>query len=208
MKKKFVLVFLVIFLACGCGENVYSIKNIDSKGENIICFGNSLTVGTGASNGKDYPGLIAKEVNLPVINAGRGGDISLDGLKRINEVLENNPKVVIVEFGGNDFLKRVPVEETITHIDKIVKQLQDAGAIVILVEVKTGAFGDAYLAGFKKIARKRKAVLIANVLKGVLDNPELKYDAIHPNEKGYELMAERILEKLLPLIQANKELTN
>ena len=199
--KKTVL-FLCIFCSIlyGCSKD-RNIKNIGSQGRNIICFGNSLTSGVGASPGNDYPSVLVKNIEFPVINAGRAGDTTEDGLRRIvQDVLNRDPRLVIVQFGGNDFLRGIPKEKTLKNLDKIVKNIQDAGAMVVLVEVRTTLIGDQYLPGFKKIAKQRAAYLIPDVLKGIMTNPNLKSDHIHPNDEGYEIMAARILKAIKSLL--------
>lgn len=200
MKKILILLWIVCFLSSGCSQEK-SIKNLGSAGKNIICFGNSLTSGVGAQAGDDYPSLLAKQIDFPVINAGRAGDTTKDALTRIDrDVLNRDPKLVIVEFGGNDFLHSIPTEQTLNNLDLIVGKIQNAGAIVVLVEVKAGLIGDKYLAGFKKIAKQRGAVLIPDILKDISDNPDLKSDHIHPNEEGYKIMTSRILKTVKQIL--------
>jgi len=195
--KKEVLLFCILCLAlCSCAKDK-GIKNIGSKGSNIICFGNSLTLGIGASTGNDYPSILAKQIELPVINAGQAGDTTQDALKRLKrDVLNRDPRLVVVEFGGNDFLQGVPKEITLKNLEKIIESIQETKAMVVLVEVRTAIIGDKYLSGFKKIAGQRGAYLIPNVLKGIMTNSNLKSDHIHPNNKGYKIMAARILKAL------------
>jgi acyl-CoA thioesterase I len=99
---------LVIALFCfsvialmGCARK--EIRNLDSQGVNIICFGNSLTFGYGANPGEDYPSILAKLINAPVINAGIDGDDTSIALKRIeSDCLDREPLLVIIELCGND----------------------------------------------------------------------------------------------------------
>lgn len=197
-------VFTLIFLAftfpliSGCGQRI---ANQNSKGEAIICFGNSLTEGVGADPGGDFPSLLAKKVKYPVINAGKKGETTRDALRRLNQdVLAKNPKLVIVEFGSNDFLQKIPQEETFKNLDDIVAALTHGGAMVVLVEVRIGLFFDEYYSGFKMIARRRGALLVTNILSGIFNNPNLKSDNLHPNAQGYSLIAERLYRAIAPLL--------
>lgn len=210
---KWVYIFLLIIIVVvgilflnSSGVNYSEIKNIDSDGKNLICFGNSITVGTGAKKEHTYPALLKKELSIPVINAGVSGDTTAQALKRIEEdVLQRNPRIVIIELGGNDFLGNVPKEKTINNLRKIVTKVQKAGAIAVLVEIKTGFFKNKYGDDLRRIAGDKKALLIPNALEGVLSNPELRSDRIHPNKKGYKIMAKRILKKIKPLLEYNRE---
>ena len=95
----------------GCAEN--KIKNIDSHGGNIICFGDSITFGYGAEKGEDFPRALSKMLDIPVINSGLDGDDTISALKRLeNDVLDRDPLLVVIEFGGNDFLRKVALEAT------------------------------------------------------------------------------------------------
>ena len=190
----FLCAFCLVLSSCSRERNI---KNIGSHGSNIICFGNSLTSGAGASPGNDYPSILAKHIEFPVINAGEAGNTTEDALKRIDQdVLNQDPRLVIVEFGGNDFLRGIPKEKTLKNLDTIVKRIQEAGATVVLIEVRTALIGEAYLSGFKKIAKQRGTILIADILRGILSNPNLKDDYIHPNDEGYQIMAARILNRI------------
>ena len=192
------------FLASGCerGGSFGDIRNIQSRGENIICFGDSLTEGVGAGNGEDYPSVLARQLRLPITNAGWRGDTSADGLARLEQdVLARNPRLVIVLFGGNDFLRQVPLSETKRNLEEIVRRIQERGAMVALVGTRLGLFTDEYGPIYKEIARKHGALYIAEILKGILSDPKLKSDSIHPNSAGYKLMAERILAQLKPLLE-------
>ena len=85
-------------MAVGCAKR--EVKNIDSKGENIICFGDSITYGYGVKPGEDYPTDLAALVRHPVINAGIDGDSSPEAIQRLeDDVLQRHPLLVIIEFG-------------------------------------------------------------------------------------------------------------
>ncbi|MBL7131372.1 MAG: arylesterase [Candidatus Omnitrophica bacterium] len=206
--KKFLFYLLCLFLIffSGCTQEI---KNIDSKGRNIICFGDSITAGSGAGEGEDYPSLLAKELSLPVINAGSSGETTFGALKRLQrDVLEKDPLLVIVEFGGNDFLQKIPPKKTFDNLDKIVTEIQNHGAIVVIAEVRAPIFMNEYKKGFRIIAKKRKAVLMPNLLSGILDHPSLKSGSIHPNKEGYKIISERVLDIIQPIIQENRQLRN
>lgn len=174
--------------------------NLDSSGTSIVCFGDSLTFGTGADEGRSYPSLLAKKVKLPVINAGVSGDTTAMALERLQEdVLKHNPKIVIITLGGNDFLQRLPKDQTLKNMEKIIDRTQKQGAIVVWAAVKAGVFADSYAADFDRLARRKRIVLIQDVLKGIMFDARYKYDNIHPNSAGYEILAERIYKAIKSL---------
>jgi len=187
---KYVLIILSIFLF-GCFKP--EIKNLNAPGENIICFGDSLTFGYGANPGEDYPSALGKMIKLPVVNAGVDGDTTFAALERLDkDVLAKNPRLVIVEFCGNDFLKKIPKEDTLKNLSKIIERIQDKGAMVALVDISAGMFFWDYGVAFKKLAADKKAILIPVVLNRIITNPAMKSDFFHPNARGYQVVAKRI----------------
>lgn len=199
-----ILIFCV-FTATGCAKR--EIKNIDSKGTNIICFGDSLTFGYGANPGEDYPSMLAKLINGPVINAGIDADTTSEALRRIkSDVLEKEPLLVIIEFCGNDFLKKIPQETTINNIKEIIAQIQSKGAMVAIADISAGLFLREYRSVFKNIAREKQAIFIPGILSGIITNPSMKSDFLHPNADGYKMIAQRIYHAIMPYLEQNASL--
>src|SRR4030043_300231 len=201
--KLFLFVILSTFLAAGCAKK--EIKNIDSKGENIICFGDSITFGYGVNPGEDYPSCLAKMLNMPVINAGLDGDTSSTGLQRIDaEVLEKDPLLVIIEFGGNDFLKKIPLGQTMKNIETMIQKIQEKGAMVALVDVRMGFVMRDYGTKYKRLSQKYNTIFTSPVLSGIITNPQLKSDFFHPNAEGYKLIAQRIHRSIISYLNQKK----
>ncbi len=200
---KLILLVPVLFawvFGAGCGSK--PVANTDSLNENIICFGDSITAGVGVGRDKSFCAALSRKIGKPVINAGVSGDTSADGLARIEDaVLNKNPKLVIIELGANDFLRRIPVEKTLANIDAIVQKVQARGAMAVILAVEFSPVNDYYYRGYKKIAQKRKALAVPNIMKGILFDPQLKVDSIHPNTEGHQLIAERVYKGLQPLLQ-------
>jgi lysophospholipase L1-like esterase len=185
----------------GCSRRP-DVANLDSKGTAIICFGDSLTQGEGASPGRDYPSLLAKALGKPVINAGVAGETTHDALRRLEaDVLAMHPRLVIVELGGNDFLRQLPWAETFANLEAIVRRIQERGAMVVILGVQPGLLGDAARGEYRRVARARRAVFVPNILEGILTNPALKSDTFHPNDQGYEQIARRVAQAVTPLLQ-------
>ena len=195
---------LLFISSCQSGGGDFAaVRNLGSLGKTIVCFGDSLTEGVGAGGGKSYPTLLGEALQMDVINAGRRGDTAAAGLTRLDrDVLAKDPRLVVLLFGGNDFLRRVPIDKTQKDLEQMIRRIQDQGAMVALVGLKLGLLGDEYSPLFKKVASDSGALLIPNVLKGILTDPRLKSDTIHPNGAGYAIMAERILKRVKPLLAA------
>jgi acyl-CoA thioesterase-1 len=196
--KSLLVIFLIIL--CGCAKP--EIRNLNAKGENIICFGDSITFGYGANPGEDYPAILSQMVKFPVINAGVDGDTSFEALERLEkDVLDQNPRLVIVEFCGNDFLKKIPKEDTVKNLAVIIERIQQKGAMVALVDISSGMFFQEYRRVFKKLAAEKKAILIPLLLNRIITNPAMKSDFFHPNARGYQLIAKRIYQAIAPYLK-------
>ncbi len=196
------LICVLIFGLSACAKR--QIKNIDSQGANIICFGDSITFGHGADPGESYPVYLGKMIGLEVINSGVDSDTSLDALQRIDsDVLEKGPRLVIIEFGGNDFLKQVPIEETASNIKTMVDKIQAGGTMVAIFDISSGMIMSNYRSVFRRIALEKGAIFIPNALEGILTNPRLKSDFIHPNSTGYKMVAYRVYRVIMPYLNRN-----
>lgn len=199
MKSKCVIPLLIFGLIglAGCAKR--EIKNINSAGKNIICFGDSITFGYGVNPGEDYPSALAKILHQPVINAGIDGDTTIEALRRLEgDVLEREPYLVIVEFCGNDFLRKIPQETTINNVGEIIEQIQAKGAMAAIVDISAGMFLAEYRSAFSRMAQGKGAIFIPAVLNGIITNPNMKSDFLHPNSLGYKLIAQRVYQSLKP----------
>jgi acyl-CoA thioesterase I len=196
-----VLMVIMFFLGCG-GDRFDSIRNLRSDGETIICFGDSLTEGVGAESGEEYPTVLSRKLGMRVVNAGQSGDTSARALARLSELLDNkNPRLVIVLLGGNDFLRQVSTVETRKNLKEIVRRIQNHGAMVAIAGMRLGLFTDEYGPIFEETAQEFGALYIPQVMNGIFNDAKLKSDQIHPNSAGYRLIAERIAEKIKPLLK-------
>jgi len=189
--RNFILVILV--LAAGCQR----IKNDPPRGETIVAFGDSLTAGTGAEAGNGYPEHLAGILGEPVLNRGVSGDTTEDALHRLDkDVLAENPRIVIVWLGANDVLRQLPPAAAIENIGRMVDLIQARGAMVVLVGVPNIPFRPSVNDGVIQLAEEKGCLYIPNPMGGILTDPELKSDQVHPNSKGYALIAERIAKKV------------
>ncbi|HEX7152634.1 MAG TPA: arylesterase [Thermoanaerobaculia bacterium] len=178
------------------------VKNLDSGGSAIVAFGDSLTSGYGASEGEDYPSRLAALVGKPVINAGVSGDTTDAAMARLDgDVLSRHPRIVIVGLGGNDFLRRSPIATTEANLRTIVRRIQGAGAMVVLLGYEFPTLGARYDDMYERVAEEEGCLLIPDLLDGILNTPTLKSDEIHPNAAGYQLMAERVSGPLAKLVK-------
>ena len=196
-------VLIVIAIWMLRGDSYSDVKNLDSRGSAVIAFGDSLTAGYGAGEGEDYPSRLSARLGVPVLNAGVSGDTTDGALGRIErDVLSRDPKVVIVGLGGNDFLRGAPLPSTEATLRSIVRSIQDAGAMVVLLGFEFPSLSANYAAMYERVAEEEGALLVEGSLEGILTKPDLRSDAIHPNARGYEIMAERIEGPVEGLLEA------
>jgi acyl-CoA thioesterase-1 len=198
---------LVIVIAWLFWPSSYSrVANLASRGTSVIAFGDSLTAGYGAAAGEDYPSRLSTIIGVTVANAGVSGDTTEMALARIDpDVLSRDPRIVIVGFGGNDFLRGVAISATETNLRTIIEKIQIAGAMVVLLGFRFPSFTANYEDMYSRVANEKRCLLISGPLKGILTDPSLKSDEIHPNARGYQMMAERISGPVQKLIaKANK----
>lgn len=168
------------------------VKNYPPSGAKIVAFGDSLVEGVGSERGGGFIALLSERVGVPIENQGVSGDTTAAGLARLDDVLDLDPDIVLILLGGNDFLKRIPRRETETNLSAIITTLQEGGAIVVLLGVQGGVFSDGYDEMFEELSESHRAALVPNVLDGIIGTPDLMHDAIHPNDRGYQIIADRI----------------
>ena len=195
--------FLVIALwwFMSGGQSVSSFKNYPPQNETIVAFGDSLVQGVGATEGNDLFSQVSKLTGKRIINKGISGNTTQDGLNRVTDVLDLKPGVVIVVLGGNDYLRQVPRAETFANLRKIVSELQSGGAVVIVVGVRGGIVSDNFESEFETLVDEYKTGYVSNILKGLIGREQYMSDAIHPNDAGYAIIAERIAPLISELYQ-------
>jgi acyl-CoA thioesterase-1 len=175
-----------------------------TAGTTIIAFGDSLVAGRGATTGHDFVSILSRRLGTPIINAGRSGDTTATALTRLErDVLARDPRVVLVLLGGNDFLRRVPKQQTFANLSTIVERVRARGAAVVLIGVSVGLFSDSYGGEFAQLARRTSSGLVPDVLDDVIGDQQRMADAIHPNDAGYAIVAERIEPVLRDLLQSD-----
>jgi len=178
----------------------------------IVAFGDSLTAGFGADPGKSFPDFLQKDLDAAglqwhVVNSGVSGNTTTDGVTRLGEVLADKPRVTIVEFGGNDGLRGLPMETTRANLEQIIRALRDSGSSVLLAGMTLPPnYGQEYIQSFEKIykdlANKYKVGRIPFLLDGVATQPNLmQRDGIHPTAEGNEIVAETVMRYLKPLLR-------
>lgn len=171
----------------------------------VVCFGDSLTEGFGAAPGASYPDELARMLapqGIEVLNRGRSGDTAADGRARLEtDVLSlvPRPRAVVVGFGGNDLIRRRPAEALFADLEFMVRRLQDAGCLVVLLGLRgSWLFRVDYETPFYRLAEQCGCALVPLCLDGIWGVPWRMADAAHPNARGYRLLARRVAQVLMP----------
>ena len=203
MNKK-LFIYGAVILAIICSYFIFKpnnkVTNYPSKGTDIVAFGDSLVQGVGATSGNDFVSNLSRRIGRPIVNLGVSGNTTRDGINRLYELDKYNPKVVILLLGGNDYLKKVPKEETFNNLQTIIDNIHKRGSVVLLLGVRGGLLVDNFKDDFKKISEKNYTAFVSNVLDNLIGNNELMSDAIHPNDRGYKIISDRVYAVLKDLI--------
>lgn len=188
------LLLALAVVVTGCSEE--SRHPALAPGSVVLAFGDSVTWGTGAGRGEDFPSLLAARTGWQVVNAGVPGDTAAQARERIGDLLlQHDPALVIVELGGNDFLRKRPDTDVEADLRAILRAVKSHGAIPVLVAVPrlsllragVGALRDAPL--YARLAEEESVLLVPDVFSGVLSQESLRADSVHPNRAGYEEFA-------------------
>jgi len=177
------------------------IRNANPAGGSVVCFGDSLTYGTGAAEGESYPERLAEKLGEPVINAGIPGDTTARALARLaDDVLIHEPRAVFITLGGNDLKNGLSRESAFRNLKMIISEIQERGALVVLGGINVPFWGRGFGEAYRELAEETGSVLIPNVLDGLMGKSHLMSDTIHPNAAGYAIMAERFYEAAAPYL--------
>ncbi|MBU1233913.1 MAG: arylesterase [Proteobacteria bacterium] len=178
----------------------------------IISVGDSLTAGLGVMEDDAWPAIVEKKLqnngyHWQVVNAGISGETSSGILSRIKWILARKPQVVILETGGNDGLRGIPLSVVRKNINNAVQLLQEGNVTVILAGMQiVQNLGPDYTSEFAEIypsiAREQGCILIPFFLREVAGEPALNQaDMIHPNEDGHKIIAETVYPFVLQALQ-------
>ena len=184
--------FLIIILLSGCDGETPRLAPLSADAV-ILAFGDSLTKGYGAAEDESYPAVLARLSARQVINAGVSGEVSGEGLSRLPAMLEQHrPRLLILCHGGNDMLRGRSLTQMEDNL-RGMAQLARARAIpVVLLGVPNRGLFLASHETYARIAEDMNLVFIEDLIPEILGDSDLKSDAIHPNARGYRMMAETI----------------
>lgn len=204
------------FIAAGLAGAYAAAAGAATRVPLILVVGDSMSAEYGIKRGTGWVALLEQrlaneKINAKVVNASVSGDTSSGGRSRLPALLkQHRPTHVVLELGGNDALRGLPLAMTGDNLSKMTLASQKAGAKVLLVGMQVPPnYGTAYaeqFAGlFEKVAKQHKAAVVPFLLKGVADGPEptklFQADRIHPLEAAQPRMLDNVWPELKKLLK-------
>jgi acyl-CoA thioesterase-1 len=178
----------------------------------LVCYGDSITAGYGLPDGQSYPDFLQKMFDArgyayKVINQGTSGATTKDALADLPFVLRLHPAIVIVEFGGNDGLRGLPVDQSRSNLDQVLTALEKARVKIVLAGITLPPdYGPEYIRSFDQIFRdlaaKHHVAFVPMLYKNLIHVPgTIQGDGTHPTAKGSAIIADTLFPVLKPLLR-------
>jgi acyl-CoA thioesterase-1 len=178
----------------------------------IACFGDSLTAGLGIDSSSSYPADLQRMLDeagyhYRVVNEGVSGDTTKDGIERVGRVLTGKPQIVVLEFGGNDGLRGLPVEGAKRNLATMIAQLRHGGAKVALAGITLPPqYGSRYVTQFDAmypaLAKRYRVPLLPFILQDVWGvEGDIQADGVHPTAQGAKQVAANVEKLIEPMLK-------
>jgi len=184
--------------------------------QKILVFGDSLSAAYGLAQSRGWVALLEErlkreKLDYIVVNASISGETTSGGRARIAKLLaEQRPDVVVIELGGNDGLRGLPVAQLKDNLAAMIDAARGAGARVLLVGMRMPPnygpdYTRAFDGAFAEVARRHGAALVPFLLRGVVEREELfQADRLHPNEAAQPILLDNVWAVLEPILRQAK----
>ncbi|MDP9053093.1 MAG: arylesterase [Acidobacteriota bacterium] len=211
----------ILLVGCGTRPNQVETQNVPSAKPDrvnpeaaekdtrpiVAAFGDSISAGFGVEAGKSFPDDLQRLIDAAgyryrVVNLGVSGDTTTDGLERLPALLAIHPSIVILELGGNDGLRGLPVASAEKNLAAMIEALQKDRARILLAGMTLPRnYGPEYIQSFDNIytdlASRYQIARIPFLLDGVGGHPDLMQpDGIHPTAEGSQIVARNVFKYL------------
>ena len=206
---------LVAAFVLGAPLLVHAQPAAASSAKTLLIVGDSLSAEYGLRRGTGWVPLLDKALVLEkkrvkVVNASISGDTTSGGRSRLSGLLaQHKPAVVVIELGGNDALRGLPLDMTEKNLTTMVQASKKSGAKVLLLGMQVppnygGAYGATFSGLFSKVAKVEKVALVPFFLEGIADaedaTGQFQADRIHPNEQAQSKMLANVKPELMKLL--------
>ena len=182
-------VFALMLAACGEQPRLAPLPQ-DAV---VLAFGDSLTHGTGAGEDESYPAQLESLIGRRVVRAGVPGEVTAQALARLPAILdEHAPRLLLLCIGGNDFLRRLGNRQAEENLRAMLRLARDRGVEVLLIGTPEPGFPVRPPPFYQALAEEFSVPYEPGIIAEVLKDASLKADPIHPNARGYRVIAERI----------------
>jgi len=140
-------------------------------------------------------------ISKPIINAGVPGDTTAMAMARLEEdVLSKSPRMVLITLGGNDLKNRISKETAYQNLKDMILSIQNRGALVIIGGISIPFWGRGFGEMYQKVCKETQALLIPDIFNNIIGDKSLMSDPIHPNGRGYTLMAQKFYRAMKPYL--------
>ena len=178
----------------------------------LVCYGDSITAGYGLQTGQSFPDALQRNLDhrgyhYKVSNQGTSGATTKDAVANLRAILLLHPAIVIVEFGGNDGLRGLPLAQTRQNLDQVLTALENAHIKTLLDGITLPPnYGREYIQQFEQLFRglaaKHHIAFVPMIYKDLVHVPgTIQPDGIHPTAKGSEIIARTLMPALTPLLK-------
>jgi acyl-CoA thioesterase-1 len=178
----------------------------------LVCYGDSITAGYGLQTGQAYPDFLQKKLDslgyrYKVNNQGASGATTKDAVADLRSILRLRPEIVLVEFGGNDGLRGLPLDQTRRNLDQVLTALEAAHIKILFAGITLPPnYGPDYISAFQQVyhdlAQKHHTAFVPMIYRDLVHVPgTIQPDGIHPTAKGSEIIANTLIPVLKPLLR-------
>jgi acyl-CoA thioesterase I len=178
----------------------------------IVCYGDSITAGRGLAPEDAFPAFLQKKLDADgyhykVVNQGTSGATTKDAVAGLPYLLRLHPAVAIVEFGGNDGLRGLPIEQSKNNLDQVLTALEQAHVRIVFAGITLPPdYGPDYIHAFQQmfrdVAAKHHVAFVPMLYANLVHVPgTIQDDGIHPTAKGSAIIADTLLPVLKPLLR-------
>jgi len=197
MIGKMVYLVLSLLLLVSCNNSDPKALTHLRPNADLLAFGDSLTLGTGADPQLSYPAQLSRLLGRNVINAGVSGELSSAGARRLPGALDQyEPELLILLHGGNDILQRRDRDDLRDNLRRMYEAAHQRQVEVVMIAVPQPNLGFSDAEVYEDLATQLQIPLLSETLGDLLADPQYRSDTVHLNAQGYRQLAEAVADLL------------